>query len=117
MSGPPGPLLRQEVTVCFNRSHAAISLSGPSCGWVHSAPCLPGGLLVSSEGVINMLPCQSTCPVYREGCHKTCPRWSRFLETQQAQRQSKKAYLQFYNARCSQELHQYLAMQARYIKR
>jgi len=22
-----------------------------------------------------MLPCQTGCPSYREGCHKTCPQW------------------------------------------
>ena len=45
-----------------------------------------------------MLPCQSKCPSYREGCHKTCPQWRQFQAEQQAQRQAKKEYLQFHNA-------------------
>lgn len=49
-----------------------------------------------------MLPCQTGCPSYREGCHKTCPQWRLFQEKQRAQRQAKKQYLQFYNALCAQ---------------
>ena len=37
-----------------------------------------------------MLPCQTGCPSYREGCHKTCPQWRLFQEKQRAQRQAKK---------------------------
>ena len=48
-----------------------------------------------------MLPCQSKCPSYREGCHKTCPQWRQFQAEQQAQRQAKKEYLQFHNALCA----------------
>ena len=36
-----------------------------------------------------MLPCQTGCPSYREGCHKTCPQWRLFQEKQRAQRQAK----------------------------
>ena len=41
-----------------------------------------------------MLPCQTGCPSYQEGCHKTCPQWRLFQEKQRAQRQAKKQYLQ-----------------------
>ncbi|CAN4048295.1 PH domain-containing protein, partial [Dysosmobacter welbionis] len=36
-------------------------------------PC-PGGEYPRSEEC-PMLPCQTGCPSYREGCHKTCPQW------------------------------------------
>ena len=38
-------------------------------------------------GVMAMLPCQSKCPSYREGCHKTCPQWRQFQAEQQAQQE------------------------------
>ena len=64
-----------------------------------------------------MLPCQTACPTYQEGCHKTCARWRIFQERQCAQRQEKKQYLQLHNVRCTQTIHQYLAMIARYPMR
>lgn len=60
-----------------------------------------------------MLPCQTSCPAYREGCHKTCARWRSFQEWQSAQRQAKKRYLQLHDTRRTQTIHQYLAMVAR----
>ena len=60
-----------------------------------------------------MLPCQSSCPRYREGCHKTCPQWRQFQAEQQAQRQAKKEYLQFHNALCAQVVRQCRAIQCR----
>ena len=60
-----------------------------------------------------MLPCRSTCPLYQCGCHKSCARWQTFLETQNAQREAKKRYLQFYTAQCAQMTRQYAAMQTR----
>ncbi|HJA63639.1 MAG TPA: hypothetical protein H9719_05825 [Candidatus Intestinimonas stercoravium] len=49
-----------------------------------------------------MLPCQSACPDYQHGCHKTCPRWADFQALQRSQRQAKKDYLRFYNELCTQ---------------
>ena len=60
-----------------------------------------------------MLPCQSKCTSYREGCHKTCPQWRQFQAEQQAQRQAKKEYLQFHNALCAQVVRQCRAIQCR----
>ena len=64
-------------------------------------------------GVMAMLPCQSKCPSYREGCHKTCPKWRQSQAEQQAQRQAKKEYLQFHNALCAQVVRQCRAIQCR----
>ena len=60
-----------------------------------------------------MLPCQSGCPAYHEGCHKTCGAWRQFQAQQTAQRQAKKQYLQFYNALSAQVVRQYRAIQCR----
>ena len=54
-----------------------------------------------------MLPCQTGCPSYRKGCHKTCPQWRLFQE--------KKQYLQFYNALCAQVVRQCRAIEYRRI--
>lgn len=62
-----------------------------------------------------MLPCQTGCPSYREGCHKTCPQWRLFQEKQRAQRQANKQYLQFYNALCAQVVRQCRAIEYRRI--
>ena len=35
-----------------------------------------------------MLPCQKTCPSYREGCHKTCANWLLFQRRQKEQREA-----------------------------
>ena len=60
-----------------------------------------------------MLPCQTGCPSYREGCHKTCPQWRLFQEKQRAQRQAKKQYL--HNALCAQVVRQCRAIEYRRI--
>lgn len=60
-----------------------------------------------------MLPCQTSCLSYRNGCHKTCGRWKKFQAEQQVQREAKKRYLQYYSARCAQTTRQFLALQAR----
>lgn len=60
-----------------------------------------------------MLPCQSSCPSFCQGCHKTCARWKEFQLQQRAQRQEKKRYLDFYNNLCKQVVRQYRAMQVR----
>ena len=64
-------------------------------------------------GVMAMLPCRPGCPSNQEGCHKTCPQWQLFQEEQRAQRQAKKAYLQFHNALCTQVVRQCRAIQCR----
>lgn len=60
-----------------------------------------------------MLPCQSGCPAYHEGCHKTCGAWRQFQAEQSAQRQAKKQYLQFYNTLSAQVVRQFRAIQCR----
>ena len=32
-----------------------------------------------------MLPCQSQCPSYHSGCHKSCACWKAFQERQRLQ--------------------------------
>ena len=64
-------------------------------------------------GVMAMLPCRPGCPSYQEGCHKTCAHWQLFQEKQRAQRQAKKAYLQFHNTLCAQVVRQCRAIQCR----
>ena len=64
-------------------------------------------------GVMAMLPCRPGCPFYQEGCHKTCAQWQLFQEKQQAQRQAKKQYLQFYNDLCAQVVRQCRAIEYR----
>ena len=54
-----------------------------------------------------MLPCQKTCPSYREGCHKTCANWLLFQRRQKEQREAKKAYLRYHMARCTQAVHRW----------
>lgn len=61
-----------------------------------------------------MLPCQSACPHYQEGCHKTCGQWSRFLEEQRACRLAKKRYLPEHRERVSTILRQYRAVGVSY---
>ena len=53
-----------------------------------------------------MLPCQSSCPRYREGCHKTCSQWKTFVRRNGIEREKKKIYLAFYSERCSAEIRQ-----------
>lgn len=57
-----------------------------------------------------MLPCQTSCPNHREGCHKDCPSWKEFQRRQQIQRQQKKDYLKFYNDLCSTVARQFSAL-------
>ena len=61
----------------------------------------------------SMLPCQSTCAAYCEGCHKTCARWRRFQEEQQRQREAKKRYLELHSPRCTQTARQLLNLHLR----
>ena len=61
-----------------------------------------------------MLPCQSACPNYRNGCHKTCLRWKAFQEEQALQREAKKRYLRFHLERCAQMDRQLLSLQCRH---
>ena len=58
----------------------------------------------------SMLPCQSTCAAYCEGCHKTCARWRRSQEEQQRQREAKKRYLEYHSPRCTQTARQLLRL-------
>ena len=60
-----------------------------------------------------MLPCQSSCPAYCPGCHKTCAQWKQFQQAQRETREAKKQYLRFYQALCGQVTRQYRAMQVR----
>ena len=53
-----------------------------------------------------MLPCQTSCPRYCAGCHKTCAQWRAFQEDQRLQREAKKAYLKYYGELCAQTLRQ-----------
>lgn len=64
-----------------------------------------------------MLPCQTGCPDYREGCHKSCSRWTVLQNEQRDQRQAKKQYLRFYGAQCTQMIQQFESMQVRYPAR
>lgn len=57
-----------------------------------------------------MLPCQSGCASYCEGCHKTCAHWRLFQEEQRRQREAKKRYLEFYSPRCVQTARQLLRL-------
>lgn len=47
-----------------------------------------------------MLPCQSDCPSFHDGCHKSCAYWREFQARQTVQRQAKKSYLHYYNELC-----------------
>ena len=47
-----------------------------------------------------MLPCQSDCPSFHDGCHKSCAYWREFQALQAVQRQAKKSYLHYYNELC-----------------
>ena len=60
-----------------------------------------------------MLPCQTKCPHYHSGCHKTCTAWKEFQSRQAVERQAQKQYLKFYDSLCAQVTRQYRAMQSR----
>lgn len=47
-----------------------------------------------------MLPCQSKCSRYFEGCHKSCARWELMCKANQISQKRKKAYLAYHNERC-----------------
>lgn len=53
-----------------------------------------------------MLPCQSNCTHYWEGCHKSCPQWKLFLKKNQIEQQRKKAYLAYHFERCGSVIRQ-----------
>ncbi len=40
-----------------------------------------------------MLPCQTDCPHYCQGCHKTCASWRVLQQRQHEDQQRKKEYL------------------------
>ena len=44
-----------------------------------------------------MIPCQSTCDHYCEGCHKHCAKWKLLQAKNRVENQKKKDYLQYYN--------------------
>ncbi len=60
-----------------------------------------------------MIPCQSTCSRYCEGCHKHCAKWKLLQAKNHLDNQRKKDYLQYYNHLNSLILRQYLSMQPR----
>ena len=45
-----------------------------------------------------MIPCQSSCDHYCEGCHKTCAKWRLLQARNRMERQKKKDYLQYYGS-------------------
>ncbi len=59
-----------------------------------------------------MIPCQSTCSDYCEGCHKNCTRWADFQQQKSRERQAKKDYLKYYNELCGSISRQYRAIGA-----
>jgi len=59
-----------------------------------------------------MLPCQSSCPHYQSGCHKTCPYWKEFQQRRACQQMEKTAYLQYYNELCAVRTRQFRALSA-----
>lgn len=54
-----------------------------------------------------MLPCQTTCRAYCEGCHKTCQYWRLLQQCQYRERQRKKEYLRRADETCRQVLHSF----------
>lgn len=54
-----------------------------------------------------MLPCQTNCPHYCQGCHKTCASWRVLQQRQREDQQRKKDYLRRANETCRQMLHIY----------
>ena len=54
-----------------------------------------------------MLPCQTNCPHYCQGCHKTCAQWRVLQQRQHEEQQRKKEYLRRANEACRQMLHSY----------
>ena len=54
-----------------------------------------------------MLPCQTNCPHYCQGCHKSCAAWRELQRHQHEEQQRKKEYLRSANEACRQMLHIY----------
>ncbi len=54
-----------------------------------------------------MLPCQNDCPVFTDGCHKSCPKWAarRLLQTEENRK--KRDFLRIHNALSAELLRQY----------
>ena len=48
-----------------------------------------------------MLPCQSRCPQYYEGCHKTCAAWKKYQAASAEDHRRRRAYLDYYSRLCA----------------
>mgnify|MGYP000483168375 FL=1 len=48
-----------------------------------------------------MIPCKTTCPLYQEGCHKTCAVWRQQQQKRSEEYRRKLAYLKEHNEVCS----------------
>lgn len=48
-----------------------------------------------------MLPCQSRCPQYYEGCHKTCAAWKKYRAASAEDHRRRRAYLDYYSRLCA----------------
>ena len=53
------------------------------------------------KGAFAMIPCKSTCLMYQEGCHKTCPVWRQQQKKRSEEYRRKLTYLKEYNEICS----------------
>ena len=50
-----------------------------------------------------MLPCQSRCPQYYEGCHKTCAAWKKYRAASAEDHRRRRDYLDYYSLLCAEE--------------
>ena len=48
-----------------------------------------------------MLPCQSRCPQYYEGCHKICAAWKQYRAASAEDHRRRRAYLDYYSRLCA----------------
>ena len=48
-----------------------------------------------------MIPCKNTCPMYQEGCHKTCAAWKQQQQKRSEEYRRKLVYLKEHNEVCS----------------
>ena len=66
-------------------------------------PCARDHLTVffPKKGAFAMIPCKSTCLMYQEGCHKTCPVWRQQQKKRSEEYRRKLTYLKEYNEICS----------------
>lgn len=66
-------------------------------------PCARDHLTVffQKKGAFAMIPCKSTCLMYQEGCHKTCPVWRQQQKKRSEEYRRKLTYLKEYNEICS----------------